>query len=35
MTEIEKLATQIPGVSVAWSGASYQERIASGHPTLH
>src|SRR5437764_10655155 len=34
MTEIEKLASQIPGISVAWSGASYQERIASGQAPL-
>ena len=32
--EIEKLASQIPGVSVAWSGASYQERVASGQAPL-
>jgi multidrug efflux pump len=30
MAEIEKLASQIPGVGVAWSGASYQERLATG-----
>ena len=34
MTTIEKLASEIPGVSVAWSGASYQERIASGQAPL-
>jgi multidrug efflux pump len=34
MTEIEKLASQIPGVSVAWSGASYQERVASGQAPI-
>jgi multidrug efflux pump len=34
MTEIEKLANQIPGVSVAWSGASYQERLATGQGPL-
>ena len=34
MAEIEKLATQIPGVGVAWSGTSYQERIASGQAPL-
>ena len=34
MSEIEKLASQIPGVGVAWSGASYQERIASGQAPL-
>ena len=34
MSRIEKLASQIPGVSVAWSGASYQERVASGQAPL-
>jgi multidrug efflux pump len=34
MAEIEKLASQIPGVGVAWSGASYQERLATGQATL-
>jgi len=34
MAEIEKLASNIPGVGVAWSGASYQERIASGQAPL-
>jgi multidrug efflux pump len=34
MAEIEKLASQVPGVGVAWSGASYQERIASGQAPL-
>jgi multidrug efflux pump len=34
MAEIEKLASQQPGVSVAWSGASYQERVASGQAPL-
>jgi multidrug efflux pump len=34
MAEIEKLASRVPGVSVAWSGASYQERIASGQAPL-
>lgn len=34
MTEIENLASQIPGVGVAWSGASYQERVASGQAPL-
>lgn len=34
MAEIEKLASEIPGVGVAWSGASYQERIASGQAPL-
>jgi multidrug efflux pump len=30
MDEMEKLAAQIPGTSVAWSGLSYQERLSSG-----
>jgi multidrug efflux pump len=34
MAEIEKLANQIPGVGVAWSGASYQERLATGQAPL-
>ncbi|HEY4070122.1 MAG TPA: multidrug efflux RND transporter permease subunit [Sphingomicrobium sp.] len=34
MAEIEKLANEIPGVSVAWSGASYQERLATGQGPL-
>jgi len=34
MAEIEKLASQVPGVGVAWSGSSYQERIASGQAPL-
>ena len=34
MAQIEKLASEIPGVSVAWSGSSYQERIASGQGPL-
>ena len=34
MEEISKLAAQIPGVSVAWSGASYQERLATGQAPL-
>ena len=34
MAEIEKLAAQMPGVSVAWSGSSYQERLASGQAPL-
>ena len=29
-----KLASQIPGVGAAWSGASYQERLASGQAPL-
>ncbi|HET9812650.1 MAG TPA: efflux RND transporter permease subunit, partial [Sphingomicrobium sp.] len=34
MTEMEKLASQVPGVSVAWSGQSYQERLASGQAPI-
>ncbi len=30
MDAMEALAAQIPGTSVAWSGASYQERLSSG-----
>jgi multidrug efflux pump len=34
MLEISKLASEIPGVAVAWSGASYQERLATGQAPL-
>jgi multidrug efflux pump len=34
MNAIEKLANQIPGVSVAWSGQSYEERLSSGQAPL-
>ena len=34
MAEIEKLASQAPGVGVAWAGASYQERLATGQAPL-
>lgn len=34
MAEIDKLASQIPGVGVAWAGQSYQERLASGQAPL-
>ena len=34
MTAIERLAGQIPGVSVAWSGQSYEERLSSGQAPL-
>jgi len=34
MEEISKLAAEIPGVGVAWSGASYQERLATGQGPL-
>jgi multidrug efflux pump len=30
MNRIEALASRIPGISVAWSGLSYQERLSSG-----
>jgi multidrug efflux pump len=30
MNAIERLANQIPGVEVAWSGQSYEERLSSG-----
>jgi multidrug efflux pump len=30
MTAIENLAAQVPGVGVAWSGQSYEERLSSG-----
>jgi len=30
MSEMEKLAAQLPGTSVSWSGLSYQERLSSG-----
>lgn len=34
MDEIERLAFQIPGTSVAWAGQSYQERLSSGQAPL-
>ncbi|HEU5482861.1 MAG TPA: efflux RND transporter permease subunit [Sphingomicrobium sp.] len=34
MDEIERLASQIPGTSVAWAGQSYQERLSSGQAPL-
>lgn len=34
MDEIAALAGKIPGTSVAWSGASYQERLSSGQAPL-
>jgi multidrug efflux pump len=34
MTAIENLASQVPGVSVAWSGQSYEERLSSGQAPL-
>ena len=30
MNTIEKMASQIPGVGVAWSGQSYEERLSAG-----
>src|SRR5215218_494463 len=34
MDEIERLAAEIPGTSVAWAGQSYQERLSSGQAPL-
>jgi multidrug efflux pump len=34
MDEIEKLANQIPGTSIAWAAQSYQERLSSGQAPL-
>jgi multidrug efflux pump len=34
MDAIQKLASDIPGTSVAWSGASYEERLSSGRAPL-
>ena len=34
MNAIEKLASQIPGVGVAWSGQSYEERLSSGQAPM-
>ena len=34
MAEIEAMAAQIPGVGVAWSGQSYEERLSSGQAPL-
>ena len=34
MQRIEELASQIKGVSVAWSGQSFEERLASGQAPL-
>ncbi len=34
MDEMERLAAQIPGTSVAWSGSSYEERLTSGRAPL-
>lgn len=34
MTIIENLANQIPGITVAWAGQSYQERLSSGQAPI-
>ncbi|HMQ20728.1 MAG TPA: efflux RND transporter permease subunit, partial [Sphingopyxis sp.] len=34
MDEMERMAGEIPGTSIAWSGSSYQERMASGQAPL-
>ena len=34
MDEMERLAGEIPGTTVAWSGQSYQERLSSGQAPL-
>jgi len=34
MEEMERLANEVPGTSVAWSGQSYQERLSSGQAPL-
>ena len=34
MDEMERMANEIPGTSVAWSGSSYQERLSSGQAPL-
>ena len=34
MKKIEQLAAQIPGTSISWSGASYQERLSSGQAPI-
>jgi multidrug efflux pump len=34
MNIIESMASQIPGVSVAWAGQSYQERLSSGQAPI-
>src|SRR3546814_783434 len=31
---MERMASQIPGTSVAWSGSSYEERLSSGQAPL-
>jgi len=34
MQRIEELAAQVPGVGVAWSGQSYEERLSAGQAPL-
>lgn len=34
MDEMERMASEIPGTSVAWAGSSYQERLSSGQAPL-
>ena len=34
MARIEELASQIPGISVAWAGQSYQERLSAGQAPI-
>ena len=34
MNRIEQLASKYPGVSIAWSGQSYQERLSSGQAPI-
>ena len=34
MAEIERIANELPGTSVGWSGSSYEERQASGQAPL-
>ena len=34
MDEVERLANEVDGTSVAWSGQSYQERLSSGQAPL-
>ncbi|MDB5470543.1 MAG: multidrug efflux transporter permease subunit [Caulobacter sp.] len=34
MAAIERRASQIPGVSIAWSGLSFQERLSSGQAPI-
>ena len=34
MDTVERLASQIPGIGVAWAGQSYQERLSSGQAPI-